>query len=92
MAAPNQPITKYVELYDRLCEKMEEDEQQFAQEAEREIADGTAADKLQAFYVAHRTKWAFMHKMIDGMKTHKVSKATLAEIRAILGDELNPYL
>ena len=30
--------------------------------------------------------------MIAGMETQKVSKTTLKEIRAILGDELDQYL
>ena len=92
MAAPNQPVTKYVELYDLLCEKMIEDPQRSTQEAKLMIANGCSDDEMQEFYVAHRKKWAFMDKMASGMKMHNVSKATLAEVRAILGDELNPYL
>ena len=92
MAAPNQSITKYVELYDRLCEKMIEDSLRSSKEAKLMIAAGSSDDEMQAFYVEHRKKWAFMDKMASGMNTHKVSKATLAEVRAILGDELDQYL
>ena len=92
MAAPNQSITKYVELYDRLCEKMMEDNYSSSKESKLKIAAGSSDDELQEYFVSHRKKWAFMDKMASGMKTHKVSKATLAEVRAILGDELDQYM
>ena len=92
MAAPNQQITNYVELYDLLCEKMIEDTRHSSQEAKRLHESGSSDDELHTFYVDQRKKWAFMDKMASGMKTHKISKATLAEVRAILGDELDQYL
>lgn len=92
MTAPNQTITKYIELYDLLCEKMLEDTRQNNVDAKRKIDSGASADDMQAFYVAQRKKWAFMDKMISGMSTQKVSKATLAAVREILGDELDQYL
>lgn len=54
MAAPNQPIAKYVELYDLLCEKLIEDTRQTSQESRRMIAAGASEDEMQAFFVAHR--------------------------------------
>lgn len=92
MAAPSQPITKYNELYDLLCKKMQEDSHQHNMNIESKTKMGISADDLQALFVAHREKWAFMEKMIAGMKNQKVSEATLKEVRAILGDELDQYL
>ena len=40
MTAPNQTITKYIELYDLLCEKMLEDTRQNNVDAKRKIDSG----------------------------------------------------
>ena len=92
MAAPNQPITKYNELYDLLCNRSWEATRQHSKDIKEKMDAGISDDELQALEIAYRKKWAFMDKMIAGMETQKVSKTTLKDIRAILGDELDQYL